>query len=102
MIAASNAGAKSPGVGPRFARDRLTHFGIGRWHARTGFFDGGIQAPLRRGDLVFWRGHVAIMIDGEYMIHAGSQAMAVAIEPLRAAVERMEGTAGPPTSVRRL
>jgi cell wall-associated NlpC family hydrolase len=64
--------------------------------------DGGIQAPLRRGDLVFWRGHVAIMIDGEYMIHAGSEAMAVVIEPLRAAVERMEGTAGPPTSVRRL
>jgi hypothetical protein len=42
------------------------------------------------------------MIDGEYMIHAGGQAMAVAIEPLRAAVERRAATAGPVSSVRRL
>jgi hypothetical protein len=42
------------------------------------------------------------MIDGEYMIHAGGQAMAVVIEPLQAAAERMASTAGPVTSVRRV
>jgi cell wall-associated NlpC family hydrolase len=64
--------------------------------------EGGAAAPLKRGDLVFWRGHVGIMIDGEYMVHASGHQMAVVIEPFRVAAERMAGTAGPPTSVRRL
>lgn len=51
--------------------------------------DDGTDSPLQRGDLVFWPGHVAIMIDGEYMIHASGRAMAVAIEPLAAAVSRL-------------
>jgi cell wall-associated NlpC family hydrolase len=42
---------------------------------------GGV-ADIRRGDLVFWPGHVGIMIDGEYMIHASGHQMAVVIEPL--------------------
>jgi cell wall-associated NlpC family hydrolase len=46
-------------------------------------------SPLRRGDLVFWAGHVAIMIDGEYMIHASGHHMAVVIEPLADAVGRI-------------
>ncbi len=54
-------------------------------------------ARLRRGDLVFWRGHVGIMIDGEYMIHASGHQMAVAIEPLADAVGRI----GVPRTVRR-
>jgi Bacterial dipeptidyl-peptidase Sh3 domain/NlpC/P60 family len=59
--------------------------------------EGGASAPLHRGDLVFWRGHVGIMIDGENMIHAAGHAMAVVIEPLTAVVART----GPPSSVRR-
>ena len=55
-------------------------------------------ATLRRGDLVFWAGHVGIMIDGEYMIHASGHQMAVVIEPLADAVGRI----GAVTSVRRL
>jgi cell wall-associated NlpC family hydrolase len=55
--------------------------------------DGG-----RRGDLVFWKGHVGILIDGENLLHATGHAMAVVIEPLTAVVER----AGQPTSIRRL
>ena len=50
---------------------------------------GGAAAGLRRGDLVFWRGHVGIMIDGEYMIHASGHHMAVVIEPLAEAVARI-------------
>ncbi len=55
-------------------------------------------APLRRGDLVFWPGHVGIMIDGEYMVHASGHQMAVVIEPLADAVARI----GVPRTVRRL
>jgi cell wall-associated NlpC family hydrolase len=43
---------------------------------------------LERGDLVFWPGHVGIMTDAFLMLHANAHHMAVAIEPLRAAVER--------------
>jgi cell wall-associated NlpC family hydrolase len=63
---------------------------------------GGVDAPLRRGDLVFWKGHVGIMIDGEYMVHASGHHLAVVIEPLKTAVDRIAGTGGMPTSVRRL
>ena len=59
---------------------------------------GGAEAPLARGDLVFWTGHVGIMIDGEYMVHASGHHMAVVIEPLRDAVERI----GAQRSIRRL
>jgi cell wall-associated NlpC family hydrolase len=68
--------------------------------------EGGVATPLHRGDLVFWgghhAGHVGIMIDGEYMIHANGHHMAVVIEPLQLVVERIAGKTSPPTSVRRL
>lgn len=54
---------------------------------------------LRRGDLVFWKGHVGIMRDTQTILHANGYAMRVASEPLRAARER---TSGPITSIRRL
>jgi cell wall-associated NlpC family hydrolase len=54
------------------------------------------DAP-RRGDLVFWKGHVAIMIDNENALHATGHAMAVIIEPLTVIIAR----AGNPTSIRR-
>jgi len=53
---------------------------------------------IHRGDLVFWKGHVGIIIDGENMIHANGHAMAVVIEPLAAVVARI----GSPSSMRRL
>ena len=37
---------------------------------------------LKRGDLVFWPGHVGIMVDETSMVHANAYAMATAIEPL--------------------
>lgn len=43
---------------------------------------------LERGDLVFWPGHVGIMVDGVMMVHANAHHMAVAVEPLTVAVER--------------
>jgi cell wall-associated NlpC family hydrolase len=62
---------------------------------------GGVEGALRRGDLVYWKGHVAILLDGERMIHASGHHMSVVIEPLRPAVARIATTAGPPTAVKR-
>jgi len=56
---------------------------------------------LKRGDLVFWTGHVGIMLDGERLLHANSLHMMVSIEPIRDAVARIENTTGPVTSIRR-
>ena len=58
---------------------------------------------LRRGDLVFWRGHVAIMISATDIIHANAWHMAVVIEPLAEAVARINSRGGgEPTEYRRL
>jgi cell wall-associated NlpC family hydrolase len=59
---------------------------------------GGTAGALARGDLVFWRGHVGILLDGKRMVHASGHAMTVVTEPLADAMARM----GPPTSVRRV
>jgi cell wall-associated NlpC family hydrolase len=47
--------------------------------------------PTRRGDLFFWRTHVAMAVDGETLIHANANDMAVAHEPIDAAVARIAG-----------
>lgn len=60
-------------------------------------------SELQRGDLVFWRGHVAIMLDATRMIHANAHHMAVAAEPLSEAVARIAAAgSGEPTAYRRL
>ncbi len=58
---------------------------------------------LRRGDLVFWRGHVALMTSATDIIHANSFHMAVVIEPLAEAVARISSRGGgEPTAQRRI
>ena len=57
--------------------------------------------PLKRGDLVFWRGHVGIMQDSERLLHANAHHMAVASEPLAETVSRLQAAGLPVTSVRR-
>src|SRR4029078_3976669 len=46
-------------------------------------------ASLRRGDLVFWKGHVAIAIDPDTLLHANAHHMMVAIEPTDDAIMRI-------------
>ena len=60
------------------------------------------RTDLRRGDLVFWPGHVAIARDAATLIHANAFHMAVAIEPTAEAIARAAATGAPVTSVRRL
>lgn len=67
----------------------------------------GIALPLadpqlRRGDLVFWKGHVGIMEDAETLLHANGHHMAVAREPLAQATARiLAKTHGPVIGFRR-
>jgi cell wall-associated NlpC family hydrolase len=62
-----------------------------------------VDAPLQRGDLVFWKGHVGIMREGETLLHANGYHMAVVSEPLAAAQERIATSGGGGiTSIRRL
>jgi hypothetical protein len=56
-------------------------------------------AALRRADLVFWPGHVAMMLDETRLIHANSFHMACAIEPLAAALARIDA---PPIGFKRV
>ncbi|WP_163272225.1 NlpC/P60 family protein [Chelativorans alearense] len=60
------------------------------------------EKGLKRGDLVFWRGHVAIMTDGAHVIHANGHTMTVSREPLGEAIRRIEPLYGMPTGYRRL
>lgn len=56
---------------------------------------------LQRGDLVFWKGHIAIMTDAENMIHANGHTMLVSRERLSDAVERIGYLYGGPTGFRK-
>lgn len=62
-----------------------------------------ISGPFRRGDLVFWKGHVGIMRDAETLLHANAFHMAVVSEPLAEAAARIAARdGGPVLRVKRL
>jgi cell wall-associated NlpC family hydrolase len=57
---------------------------------------------LRRGDLLFWRGHVAIARDPQSIVHANAHHMAVTIEPVAEALARIKAAGSEFIGVRRL
>ena len=57
---------------------------------------------LRRGDLVFWKGHVAIARDGATLVHANAFHMAVAVEPAAEAVARIAAGGSAVSAIKRL
>lgn len=57
---------------------------------------------LQRGDLVFWPGHVGIMVDGLMLLHANAHHMAVTVETLPEAIERIAKNGDRPTAIKRL
>jgi len=59
-------------------------------------------ASLRRGDLVFWKGHVAIVRDETTLLHANAFCMGVAMERIDAAIARISAAGSEVTSVKRL
>jgi len=57
---------------------------------------------LKRGDLIFWKGHVAIARDAETIVHANAHHMMTAIEPTKAAIARIAAAGNQVTSIKRL
>ncbi len=62
---------------------------------------GPVQAGLERGDLVFWKGHVAIVTGPDAILHANGHTMLVSREPLSGAIARIGYLYGQPTGFRR-
>jgi cell wall-associated NlpC family hydrolase len=56
--------------------------------------------PLRRGDLVFWKGHVALVVDAARLVHANGHTMSVAYEGITEAINRIAAQGGGPVTVR--
>lgn len=56
----------------------------------------------RRGDLLFWKGHVAMVVDATRLIHANAHHMAVAYEDIETAIARIAAREGPVTAHRRV
>lgn len=58
-------------------------------------------AALQRGDLVYFPGHVGIMVDSDNIIHANSRWMQVSVEPLAEVASRFDENEGGPITARR-
>lgn len=60
-------------------------------------------SAFRRGDLIFWRGHVGIVAGPNVLLHANGNTMTVSHEPLDQAIKRIADTEwGAITRARRL
>ncbi|WP_421792843.1 NlpC/P60 family protein [Hyphobacterium sp.] len=62
----------------------------------------GVEAPRQRGDIVFWKGHVGIMVSETDLIHANATFMETKIEPVAETERRAVASGLPATSVVRL
>lgn len=59
------------------------------------------RSELTRGDLVFWKGHVAIMEDDKTLLHANGHTMTVSHEGLEESIQRIGWLYNKPTGFRR-
>ncbi len=60
------------------------------------------DGPAQRGDLVFWKGHVGMMVDRDTLVHANGHHMATTLEPLDVVKARIMQSEGKEvTSIRR-
>jgi len=64
--------------------------------------DSAATKNLRRGDLIFWKGHVAIVRDSDTMVHANAHHMATVIENTREAMARIKAAGSEVTAIKRL
>lgn len=61
-----------------------------------------VTGAYQRGDLLFWKGHVAIVTNATTLIHANAHHMAVAYEPITEAIARIAAQGdGPMTAHKR-
>jgi cell wall-associated NlpC family hydrolase len=64
--------------------------------------DAAESKKLRRGDLMFWNGHVAIVRDSDTIVHANAHHMATTIENTREAIARIKAAGSEITAIKRL
>jgi len=57
---------------------------------------------LQRGDLIFWKGHVAIVRDSDTLVHANAHHMATVVENTREAIARIKAAGSEVTAIKRL
>jgi cell wall-associated NlpC family hydrolase len=57
---------------------------------------------LQRGDLIFWKGHVAIVRDARTMVHANAHHMATVIEAIEPAIARIRQSGSEVVAIKRL
>jgi cell wall-associated NlpC family hydrolase len=57
---------------------------------------------LQRGDLIFWKGHVAIARDADTVVHANAHHMATVVESTRDAIARIEAAGSEVVAIKRL
>ena len=57
---------------------------------------------LQRGDLIFWKGHVAIMRDATTIVHANAHHMATVVENTQAAIARIKAAGSDVLAIKRL
>ncbi len=60
------------------------------------------SAKMQRGDLMFWKGHVAIVRDADHIVHANAHHMATVIENTRDAIARIKAAGSEITAIKRL
>jgi len=60
------------------------------------------RGSLLRGDLIFWKGHVAIVRDASTMVHANAHHMATVIEPIGPAIARIKAAGSEVVAIKRL
>lgn len=58
------------------------------------------DADLQRGDLIFWHGHVGVMVDPKTLLHANGHHMAVVREPLTNTIQRIQAAENSPVTRR--
>ena len=64
--------------------------------------DANQSKQLRRGDLIFWKGHVAIVRDADTVVHANAFHMATAIERTHEAIARIKASGSEVTAMKRI
>jgi len=64
--------------------------------------DAAESKKLRRGDLMFWNGHVAIVRDADTIVHANAHHMATTIENASEAIARIKAAGSEITAIKRL
>jgi len=60
-----------------------------------------ITGDLQRGDLIFWKGHVGMMVDSETLLHANAHHMACRYEAFQNACLRIKAQGDGEVTVRR-